>query len=119
MLATLTDRPRWTRLVAVPAALWYGFGLWQAALGYAADAAAAPLLIWVAYAAACLAGIVGSAMLALAPSHASRTFAISLVCAAAYFGWVFAFGAPAGEDFGIGAVVIAVTGALTLASRRL
>ena len=117
MSATLTF-PRWTRIAAPVAALWYAFGLSQAVIGYIADAASAPLLIWGAYGLACVAGLVGSGALFFQPAKASMAFAVSFVSAAAYFGWVFVFGTPAGEDYGIGAVVLAVTLALWMASRR-
>lgn len=114
-----TTLPRWPRIVAPLAAIWYAFGLFQAVSAYVADAASAPVAIWIAYAAACVAGIIGSAALFFAPAPAPLAFAISLVAAALYFGWLFVFGAPLGEDYGIGAMVIAVTLVLLMASRRL
>jgi hypothetical protein len=67
---------------------------------------------------ACGAGIVGSAALFFNPAKASFAFAISLVSAVIYFGWVYAFGAPAGEDYGIGAMVMGVTLILMMVTRR-
>lgn len=116
---TTATFPRWTLYIAPLAALWYGFGLSQAVIGFMADAAAAPLAIWVSYGVACLAGIVGSAALFFRPGRAWAAFAVSLAAAAIYFGWLFAFGAPAGEDYGIGAMVMAITLILMLVSRRL
>ena len=115
---TTASFPRWTRSVAPLAALWYTFGLSQAIIGFVADAAAAPLPIWLAYAVACAAGIVGAAALWFQPSRAFPAFAVSLVAAITYFGWLFAFGAVSGEDYGIGMMVIGVTLLLTLLSRR-
>lgn len=111
--------PRWTRIVAPIAALWYAFGLSQAVLGYLTNAASAPLLIWAAYALACAAGIIGAAALWFQPQSSARAFVLSLISAVIYFGWLFSFGAASGEDYGIGAMVIGVTFALTLASRRI
>jgi len=68
---TTATFPRWTFFIAPIAALWYAFGLSQAVIGFLADAAAAPLVIWVAYAVACVAGMVGSAVLFFTPSRAS------------------------------------------------
>lgn len=108
----------WTRIVAPIAGLWYAFGLSQAVMGYLADAAAAPMLIWVAYAVACGAGIVGAAALFFNPAKASAAFAVSLVAAVIYFGWLYTFGTPAGEDYGIGAMVMGITLILMLVTRR-
>ncbi|WP_415919926.1 hypothetical protein [Tateyamaria sp. SN6-1] len=113
---TLTRLPR---IAAPVAALWYAFGLSQAIAGYVADAAAAPLVIWIVYAVACSAGLVGAAALAFAPARAAAAFATSLVAAAIYFSWLFTFGTPTGEDYGVGAAVMTVTLILLWAARRL
>lgn len=115
---TTATFPRWIRFVAPLAALWYTFGLSQAVIGFLADAASAPLLIWLAYAGACAAGIVGAAALRFQPSRAFPAFAVSLFTAITYFGWLFAFGSVSDEDYGIGMMVIGVTLFLTLLSRR-
>ncbi len=116
---TTATFPRWTLYIAPLAALWYGFGLSQAVIGYMADASAAPLAIWASYAVACLAGVVGSAALFFRPARAATAFAVSLAAAVIYFGWVFMFGSPASEDYGIGAMVMAITFILMMVSRRL
>ena len=115
---TTATFPRWTRIVAPVAALWYAFDLAQCFIGYMGDAAAAPLTIWAAYALACVAGLIGSAALAFAPARAPLSFGVSLLMAATYFGWVFAFGTPAAQEYGIGAMVIGVTLILMLVARR-
>ena len=116
---TTTTFPRWTRIAAPIGAIWYAFGLSQAIMGYVADPAAAPILIWFAYALACVAGIVGSAALYFAPARAFAAFLLSLISAAVFYVWLFGFGAPLPEDYGIGAMVIGVTLALTLLTRRI
>jgi hypothetical protein len=115
---TTATFPRWTSIIAPVAALWYAFGLSQAVVGFLAGAAAAPMVIWAAYALACIAGMVGSAALFFTPSRASAAFAVSLVAAVIYFGWLFAFGTPAGEDYGVGAMVMTVNLILMLVTRR-
>ncbi|MEL7099023.1 MAG: hypothetical protein AAGM84_09365 [Pseudomonadota bacterium] len=118
-MTTATSTPRWTRIVAPIAGIWYAFGLSQMIAGYAADAAAFPGLIWAAYAAACGLGIVAAAALAFAPARAFALFAASLVCAVTFFGYSFAFTAPTGEEIGIGSVVMLITAGLGLMSRSL
>lgn len=115
---TTTVFPHWTRIVPPAAGLWYAFGLSQCILAVAADANAAPMAIWLIYALACVAGILGSAALAFAPAQASKAFAVSLLAAGTYFGWLFAFGQPRPEEYGIGAVVLLVTLVLLITSRR-
>lgn len=115
---TLTQTPLWARIVAPVASIWYAFGLSQAAMAFAADATAAPMLIWLAYGLACVAGLVGSVALFFGAARAPLVFGISLLSAVIYFGWLFTLGAPAGEDYGIGAMVVAVTAILCVASRR-
>ena len=110
--------PNWTRIVAPIAALWYAFGLSQAIMAFTADTAAAPMVIWVAYFLACGAGIVASAALFFSSARAFTIFAISLVSAVVFYIWLFGFGAPLPEDYGIGAMVLGVTLTLTLLSRR-
>lgn len=115
---TTATFPRWTRIVAPMAALWYAFGLSQAIIGYLADATSVPLLVWTAYAVACIAGLIGSVALWFQPKKSFGAFVISLIAAIIYFGWLFGFGTATGEDYGIGATVIGVTLVLTLISRR-
>lgn len=115
---TLSQTPLWARIVAPLASIWYAFGLSQAVMAYMADASAAPMLIWLAYGLACVAGLVGSVALFFASSRAQLAFGVSLVSAIVYFGWLFGFGTPAGEDYGIGAMVIAVTAILWFVSKR-
>ncbi|WP_299687977.1 hypothetical protein [uncultured Tateyamaria sp.] len=116
---TTQTLPRWPGIVAPVAALWYAFGLSQAIISYVAGPGAAPVLIWLAYGLACSAGLVGAAALFIAPARAAAAFAVSLVCAVIYFGWLYAYGTPAAEDYGIGALVMAVTLTLMLVARRL
>lgn len=116
---TTATYPRWPRITAPFAALWYAFGLSQCIIAYLAMFDAAPLAIWIAYAAACVLGILAAAALFFTPARAAMFFALSLISALIYYAWLFTLGAPAGEDYGIGAMVIGVTLILTLASRRL
>lgn len=115
----LQQIPPWARLVALIALLWYAFGLSQAILAYRTDAGAAPMLVWLAYGLACVAGLIGSIALFFGWARAPLAFGISLVSASAYFGWLFAFGTPAGEDYGIGTMVITVTAIMLMISKRL
>lgn len=115
---TTASFPRWTQIAAPIAALWYAFGLSQAIAGYMSDAAAAPVFVWIAYFLACIAGLIGAAALFFVPTRAFAVFAVSLVSAAVYYIWLFGFGAPLAEDYGIGAMVIGVTLMLTVLSRR-
>ena len=116
---TTTTLPRWPRLTAPVAAIWYAFGLSQCILAYLALANAAPILIWVAYAGACLLGIAGAIALAFAPSRAATLFGASFVAVMTYYAWLYTLGAPTAEDYGISLVVVAVTTALFWLSRRL
>lgn len=116
---TTASMPRWPRLCAPVAAIWYAFGLSQCILGFLAMSDAAPMVIWIAYASACLLGIVGSAALFFTPTRAAMLFAISLVAALIYYVWLFTLGVPAGEDYAVAGMVIGVTLVLTLAARRL
>jgi len=88
-------------------------------VGFLADPAAVPALIWIAYAAACALGMAGSAAMTFAPTRAAPIFAASLASAVAFFGYTFAFKAPAGEEIIIGCVVMLITASLMLLSRRL
>lgn len=111
--------PRWMKLTAPALGLWYAFGLSQMISGYLADPSAVPALIWLAYAAACLLGMAGSAALVFAPKRATGIFAASLASAIAFFGYTFSLTAPTGEEIGIGTVVMLITAGLMLLSRRL
>lgn len=107
-----------TRLVPSIAGLWYAFGLAQCILAVAANAGSAPMAIWLIYALACVAGILGSAALAFAPAQAPRAFGLSALAAGTYFGWLFTMGQPQPEEYVIGAVVLLITLGLFAYSRR-
>ena len=115
---TIATFPRWTRIVAPIASIWYAFGLSQAIIGYMTDPSMAPMAIWAAYFIACIAGIVGSAALFFSPHKAFPIFALSLLSAVVFYIWLFGFGAPNPEDYGIGAMVMGVTLVLTMLTRR-
>ena len=116
---TTATLPRWPRLAAPLAGLWYAFGLSQCIMAFMADASVAPALIWLAYAAACTFGLFGAVALAFAPARAALLFVISLVSALVFYGWLFGLGSPLPQDYGIGAAVLIVTTLLLLLSRRL
>ncbi len=132
--------PAWIKLAAGLGALWYAFGLLQFWLAFSVDTAAAvaadhmtaahaaaidgtPFLIWVAFALASFAGLVGAFALFGPVARAKMAFSISLVSALVYYAWVYGLSGtgsdrPAEETI-IAAVVLAVTAGFTLLSTRL
>lgn len=139
-VADQNKAPTWLRLIAVIGVVWYAFGLAQfwfafsmntqlaissgeisAAHGTAIDAT--PLLIWITFAIASAAGLIGSFYLFLASSNAKQVFALSLASAALYYLWVYVLsGTGAGrpsEELVIAGVVGAVTFGFYLLSRRI
>ena len=81
-----------------------------------------PLLVWLAFAVASGTGLLGSALLFKASGHAKQVFALSAICAAGYYVWVYMISGtgadrPA-EELYIAAVVIGVTLGFCILSRR-
>jgi len=134
-----TKTPNWLRIAALVGIVWYAFGLMQFWLGYSMDTAAAvaagaltpahaaaidatPLVVWISFALASGAGLVGSVLLLRGAPLAMRVFAVSLAAAAAYYLWVYAISgngaARPAEEMIIAAVVLAVTAGFVALSRR-
>lgn len=132
--------PKWLKLVASIGAVWYAFGLLQFWLGYSLDTTAAvasgaitqahaaaidgtPLLIWLAFAMASAAGLLGAILLFSGSALAKRVFAFSALSALAYYVWIYAIsgtGADRPSEEGIIAlVVVAVTLGFVALSRRM
>lgn len=130
----------WLKAIAALGVVWYAFGLLQMWLGFTLDTAAAeaagmitsahrsaidatPMTIWLSFALASGAGLVGAALLFVGSRTAFKAFAVSLASAVVYYAWVYGLsgtgGARPSEEAGIAIVVVAVTLGFTwLASRR-
>lgn len=129
---------RWGQALGILGLVWYGFGLAQMWLGVTLDTQAAvaagaltqghaeaidgtPWLIWLAFALASVAGLLGSLFLLLCrPAYA--VFLVSLAAAGGYYLWVYGLSGTGGvrplEEAMIGAVVVSVTLAYSLLARR-
>ncbi|WP_298857820.1 hypothetical protein [uncultured Sulfitobacter sp.] len=132
--------PTWIKAAASIGVVWYAFGLFQFWLGFSTDTAAAvdagkittahgaaidatPLVIWLAFAAASAAGLIGSALL-FGGSPAARTlFALSLISAALYYIWIYVISGTGAdrptEEIYVAAMVVAVTLGFNFLSRRM
>ena len=141
-ITDMTARPsgrRWAVALSLLGAVWYGFGLVQMGLGVTLDTEAAvaagamtaehagavngtPALIWLVFALASGAGLVGAVLLVLG-KPAYGMFCSSLSAAVVYYLWVYGLSgtgvARPVEEAVIGAVVITVTMAFTVFARRL
>lgn len=106
-----------TKIMPPLAALWYAFGFSQMAMAYVANAAAAPAVIWLAYALATLGGLAGAVLL-WTRRYAFPVFAASLASALIYYAWLFSVGPATSQDYPIAAMVLVVTSLLTMYSRR-
>lgn len=132
--------PTWLRVVAAIGVVWYAFGLIQFWLGYSMDTQQAiaagaisvehgaaidgtPLAIWIAFAIASAAGLIGSVWLFFGTATAKQAFILSLAAAALYYTWVYALSGTGAdrpsEELIIASVVGAVTLAFYIVSRRL
>mmetsp|Transcript_22991 Transcript_22991/g.38812 ORF Transcript_22991/g.38812 Transcript_22991/m.38812 type:complete len:147 (+) Transcript_22991:623-1063(+) len=131
--------PMWLKVAGAVGVIWYAFGLLQFWLGFSMNVGAAveagaisaahgaaitgtPGLIWLAFAVASAAGLVGSALLIGGSAMSKLMFGLSLVSAAIYYAWVYGISGtgadrPA-EELIIGGVVGAVTLGFFLLSRR-
>ncbi len=131
--------PLWLKALSALGVVWYGFGLFQFWLGYSMDPAAAaaagqitaahgtaiaatPALVWLFYALASGAGLVGAVLLFMAKPAAKLVFGVSLMSAAAFYLWVYGISGTGAdrpsEEMIIGLVVIAVTSLFFALSRR-
>lgn len=141
-ITDMTARPsgrRWAVALGLLGAVWYGFGLVQMGLGITLDTEAAaaagvmtaehagavngtPAVIWLAFALASGAGLVGAVLLVLG-KPAYGVFCASLAAAAVYYLWVYGLSGTGAarpvEEAIIGAVVVAVTLAFAAFARRL
>jgi len=129
----------WLKIVAAIGVAWYAFGLMQFWLGFSMDISAAvetgaisaahgaaiagtPLAVWLAFALASAAGMVGAALLFVRSGKARLAFAVSLGAAAIYYGWVYGVSGTGTdrpfEELIIAGVVGIVTLAYYLLSRR-
>lgn len=133
--------PVWARIVGALGALWYGFGLLQMWLGVTLDTTAAvasgamsvaqaaavdqtPALVWLAFALASGAGLVGAAFVWGARwSAAAAFFKLSLLMASLYYAWVYLISgtgaARPSEELVIAGVVLGVTAVFALIATRL
>lgn len=129
---------KWLRPIAALGVVWYGFGLLQMGLAvtrdtgaavaagimsqeHAAAVAATPAVIWLAFALASGAGLVGAALLFMRrPAFAA--FALSLASALLYYIWVYGLSGTASvlprEELVIGVVVVVVTAGFAALSYR-
>lgn len=143
MTPQMTDAakaPRWAMIAGALGAIWYAFGLMQFWLGFSTDTAAAvasgamtdahaaavagtPLLVWGAFALASGLGLLGSIALLRGAPMAATFFAASLVCAVAYYLWVYGLSGTGAvrpsEEIIIALVVVAVTAGFAFFSRKL
>lgn len=130
--------PLWLRAVASLGAVWYAFGFMQFVMAVTTDPAAAaagqitqahaaaiastPALIWVAFAIASGAGLVGAVMLFMRHPATAIVFAVSLASAAIYYLWVYGLsgtgGDRPGEELIISGVVVAITTGFLLLSKK-
>lgn len=131
--------PTWVKIVAVVGVVWYAFGLVQCVLAYTMDVAGAveagkitaahgdaisatSMVVWIAFAIASGAGLIGSALLFGRSPAAKTLFLVSLASAAVYYVWTYAISGTGGdrptEDAIIGTVVGVVTLIYYLIARR-
>lgn len=135
-----TGSPHWVRIAAVFGVVWYAFGLMQCWNGYsmntqlaigsgeisAAHGAAidaTPLLIWVAFAIASVAGLIGAVYLFLGFPGAKQIFALSLAAAVLYYFWVYVLSGTGADRPSVELIIAGIVGAVTFAfyllSRRI
>lgn len=131
--------PLWLKIVAGIGVIWYAFGLMQFWLGYSLDINAAiasgaitaahgaaisetPALIWLSFAIASGAGLIGAALLFGASTLSKTAFAISLASAVIYYAWVYGLSGTGAdrpsEEIIIAVVVVTVTAGYLILSRR-
>ncbi|MBU2983382.1 hypothetical protein KO498_16370 [Lentibacter algarum] len=131
--------PAWLKVIAALGVVWYAFGLLQMWLGvtldtgvavaagqmtagHAAAHAGVPGFVWASFAVASGAGLVGAALLFMGRGAAFAAFAISLISAAVYYGYIYVISGTASarptEEAIIAVVVVSVTIGFTLLSRR-
>ncbi|GEM_PF-2645908 len=138
--ARLNETPsKLIKIAAIIGIVWYAFGLLQFWLAYSLDTSAAvsageittahgaalsgtPALIWLSFAVASLAGLIGSILLALGLATAVMSYGISLIAAVIYYAWVYGLSGTGAdrpqEEIYIAIVVVAVTAAFFFISKR-
>ena len=131
--------PLWLKALSAVVVAWYAFGLFQCWLGYTTDPMAVanagtitqahaqaiaqtPILVWLFYALASGAGLIGTLLLIAGQSVARTAFAVSLMSAAAFYLWVYGLSGTGAdrpfEEMIIGAMVLCVTSLFFALSRR-
>lgn len=135
-----TAAPLWLKIVALIGVVWYGFGLLQFWLGYSMDTNAAiaagtissahgaaidgtRFFVWLAFAVASGAGLLGSILLFAGTAKSKFVFGLSVLSAAIYYVWVYAISGTGGdrpsEEIIIAIVVVSVTLGFLFLSRRM
>ena len=134
-----SQTPIWLKIVSVIGVIWYAFGLLQFWMGYSMDPAAVaaageisaghaaaisqtPGLIWLSFAIASAAGLVGSLLLFKRSRTAVTVFTISLIAGVIYYVWVYGLSgtgsARPSEEIIIMLVVLGVTLGFNVLSRK-
>ena len=123
---------QWLKVVAGIGAIWYAFGLLQFWLAYSLDPNAAveagditaahgaaitttPMVVWLCFAIASAAGLVGSILLFGRSTTTKLAFGISLASAAIYYAWVYVLSGTGADRPSEELIIAAVVGAVTLA----
>ena len=130
---------KFIRIAALIGAIWYAFGLVQFWSAYSMDPSAAiasgaitpahgsaiaatPFMIWMAFALASAAGLLGSLLLLTGSGKATMTFAVSLISALVYYAWVYGLSGTGAdrpqEEIFIAVTVVAVTAIFLGLSRK-
>ena len=124
------NAPTWLKMAAAIGVLWYAYGLLQFFLAYSMEPSAAvaagditaahgaailqtPMFVWLCFAIASGAGLLGSFLMFSRSSAAKPAFAISLASATIYYGWIYLVSGTGAdrpsEELIIAGVVIFVT----------
>ncbi|MBB3993358.1 hypothetical protein GGR95_000986 [Sulfitobacter undariae] len=124
------NTPIWLKAISILGIIWYAFGLLQFWLAYSMDTTAAasagtittahaaaiagtPALVWLTFAVASGAGLLGAAALFIGSGRAKLLFAISAISALVYYIWLYAISGTGAdrpsEELPIAVVVVVVT----------
>ena len=132
IITPASSSPIWLKVAAVFGVVWYAFGLLQFWLGFSMDINAAveigaisaahgaaiattPGLIWLTFAIASLAGLIGSILLFARSARAKTAFAVSLLSAAIYYAWIYGLSGSGADRPSEEGVIACVVGGVTLA----
>lgn len=135
MTSTSSSTPStamWVKVAAVFGIIWYAFGLFQFWSGYSLDIPAAvesgaispeygaavadtPLIVWIGFALASLAGLIGSVQILRRSNSAQLSFIVSLIALAVYFGWNYIVSGTAADRPFADLIVTGVVTLVTLA----